>query len=194
MVFASVIVLPRIRAILKSKGRSKVGRTVLLTGRPGVGKTTLIRAVLAELPGTGGGFFTQEVRSQGMRLGFDIVTLAGDRLPLARRDVLGLPRVGRYGVYVENMVRLAVPAIHSALLASDYVIIDEIGKMELLAPTFREAVLEAVSSPSPVLGTVMQGTDPWVDALKRQRVVRVLTVTEDNRSELQEVVLRILCA
>lgn len=73
-----------------SKMASGRGRThVLLTGFPGVGKTTLCRKVFEVLNGKGikvQGFYTEEVRNsqKGSRVGFDVVTLDGQRGPLAR--------------------------------------------------------------------------------------------------------------
>lgn len=53
----------------------------------GVGKTTLLKKVcdrLEEMNLECQGFFTEEVREDGQRVGFDVVTLDGDRSPLAR--------------------------------------------------------------------------------------------------------------
>ena len=59
----------------------------------GIGKTTLVRKVCSLLQQKEGieaqGFFTEEVRERtsggrGSRIGFDVVTLSGDRAPLAR--------------------------------------------------------------------------------------------------------------
>ena len=46
---------------------------ILLTGRPGVGKTTVVRRVLERMGGVAGGFLTAEIRRQGQRLGFPSV-------------------------------------------------------------------------------------------------------------------------
>jgi nucleoside-triphosphatase THEP1 len=169
-----------------------MGRAVLLTGRPGVGKTTVIRECLAALPGRCGGFYTQEMRARGRRLGFEIVTMEGARAILARAGVGGLPRVGKYGVYVENVDRVAVPSVQRAVAEADYVVIDEIGKMELFSETFRAAVLSAVNSPKAVLGTVMQRAHPWVDALKSMPQVVVVPVTLQNRDSLVERIAQLL--
>ncbi len=52
-------------------------RKVLLTGRPGCGKTTLIKRVVNELAVPAGGFYTEEIRERGERVGFKIITLDG---------------------------------------------------------------------------------------------------------------------
>lgn len=55
-----------------------MGRTILLAGRPGVGKTTVIKQVVDMLGGEAGGFYTEEIRQGGRRLGFKIITLEGE--------------------------------------------------------------------------------------------------------------------
>jgi nucleoside-triphosphatase len=161
-----------------------MGKTVLLTGRPGVGKTTLIQRWITAHQGRCGGFYTCELRESGVRVGFEIVTLDGRRALLAHARRPGVPRVGRYGVYVEHVDAVAVPAIERAVAVADYVIIDEIGKMELLSAAFGAAVLRAVDSPKPVLGTVMLHGNRWVDELKRHPNVAVVVVTVQNREHL----------
>lgn len=92
---------------------------ILLTGRPGVGKSTIIQAVVSRLSHHAGGFYTQEVRVAGKRTGFEIATLA---------DVTGLlatssPEItfseeasfGKYRVNLAAINRLAVPALRQAI-------------------------------------------------------------------------------
>nr|MBC7245462.1 NTPase [Chloroflexota bacterium] len=169
-----------------------MGRTVLLSGQPGVGKTTLIKQATAVLPGHWGGFYTQEIRGPKSRLGFEIVTLDGQQALLAHVNKPGSPRVGKYGVYVENVDKVAVPVLYRAVAEADYVVIDEIGKMELLSQKFRTAVLYAVQSPKTVLGTVIWQQHPWADALKNLPGVFVVTVTLSNRQQLLNQILSLL--
>lgn len=170
-----------------------MGKTILLTGRPGVGKTTVIERLLRSLADIeAGGFFTREVREASRRIGFDIVTLDGQKAPLARAGLRSPHRVSKYGVDVASLDRVGVAAIRRAVEAADLVVIDEIGKMELFSDRFREAVTEAVESPKPVVATVMAGRHPFVDALKRQPNVTLIEVTEASRDEAPDRVRRIL--
>jgi nucleoside-triphosphatase THEP1 len=169
-----------------------MGRAVLLTGRPGVGKTTVIQEWIAAHRGRCGGFYTRELRESGVRLGFEIVTLDGQRALLAHVQRHGAPRVGKYGVYVEHVETVAVPAIERAVTEADYVIIDEIGKMELLCSAFPAAVRKAIDSPRPVLGTVMQRGNRWVERLKDHPMVSVVVVTTQNRERLLVQVIKLL--
>ncbi|HVO26881.1 MAG TPA: nucleoside-triphosphatase [Candidatus Margulisiibacteriota bacterium] len=73
---------------------------LLVTGVPGVGKTTLLRSVAQQAPQPLGGFTTDEIRTQGQRVGFRIVPLHGRGRIMAHVDRRSRTRVGHYGVDV----------------------------------------------------------------------------------------------
>lgn len=166
-----------------------MGRTLLLTGRPGVGKTTAVKKAAQALEPDAGGFFTEEVRDAGgRRVGFRLVTLDGEEAVMAHVELRGegRPRVSRYGVDVDAIDRVGVQALRRAVASGTIVVVDEIGKMELTSDAFREAVLDALAGEVRVLGTVMRGSHPWVDDLKAREDVTVWEVTRDNRDQLVE--------
>ena len=169
---------------------------ILLTGRPGSGKTTLVRRVLEAVQAPAGGFYTRETRGpDGRRTGFELVILDA-RLPdgqgrvatLAHVSIEGRPRVGRYGVDVAALERVGVPAIEAAVEAGRLVVIDEIGTMELLSAAFQRAVIEALRRHRTLFGTVMQAPHPFADELKAQPDTLLFELTEANREEVHALV------
>jgi nucleoside-triphosphatase len=77
----------------------KAGQKVLLTGPPGVGKTTLMKRVVEELGHLDPvGFYTAEIREGGARKGFQLESLDGRTGLLSHVDIKGPLRVGRYKV------------------------------------------------------------------------------------------------
>jgi nucleoside-triphosphatase len=94
----------------------KKGKNVLVTGRPGVGKTSVIEAVAREFPQVAGGFTTSEIRERGVREGFPVTTLDGKSAVLAHVNFRGRVRVGKYGVDVPVFEQLALPALDDASL------------------------------------------------------------------------------
>jgi len=164
-------------------------RALLLTGQPGTGKTALIKEALARTTVKGGGFYTEEIRTGGIRQGFKIVTLDGQEAILAHVGISSPYQVSKYRVDTDSLNRVAVSVLHQALKESDLIVIDEIGKMELLSPRFREAVTQAINSGKKVLGTIMLNPHLFADEIKHHPEVEVLLITRDNRTEVMRKVL-----
>ncbi|XP_013784676.1 cancer-related nucleoside-triphosphatase homolog [Limulus polyphemus] len=182
------------------------GKHILLTGIPGIGKTTIVQRVCENLKKSGllpQGFYTEEVRQGGRRIGFDVVCLNGERGPLARvsdfvcDSVVKGPKVGQYVVELSSFEKLALPALQSRQQGCSVIILDEIGKMEMYSEHFKQAVrasfnLNGVS----ILATipVAKGKPlPLVEELRNRKDVTIITVTRDNRESLvQEVTCLLL--
>ena len=164
-------------------------KAYLLTGEPGTGKTTIIKEALSKANKSAGGFYTEEIRSQGVRQGFQIITLDGRSAVLAHVSVRSPYRVSKYGVDTDSMDKLAVPALKQAIQSKDIIVIDEIGKMELFSASFKDAVIDALESKKKVLGTIMLASHPWADKIKERPEVEVINVTRLNRDEVIKQVL-----
>ncbi len=122
---------------------------IAITGKPGCGKTTLIKSAsefLKSLKVPVWGFYTEEVREGKRRAGFDLVDVkSGRRLPLARVGK-GKFTVGKYRVEVENIKPFLRPQ-------EGMLILDEVGKMELLSRDFRDFLEKILRGEGKVLLT-----------------------------------------
>lgn len=170
-------------------------RVFLITGSPGVGKTTLLLKVIDALREKGysvGGMVSREVRSSGARVGFEILDLASfKRGWLAHVSQKTGPQVGKYRVNLEDLNSIGVEAILKAVKECTVIAIDEIGPMELFSEKFKQAVLEAVESCKPVIAVVhWKARDKLIDAVKTRKDTEIFTVTFINREELHRTVLR----
>jgi nucleoside-triphosphatase len=158
---------------------------ILLTGKPGVGKTTVIQGALSRLALSLGGFTTQEIRRGGLRVGFSIRAVdSGLEGVLAHVDFPSPYRVGKYGVDVEEMERVGVSALRRALRSSELIVMDEIGRMENYCPSFQRVVLDALDAPQSVLGTLQMRSTSFLDRIRRRPDVTVRLVTPQNRDNL----------
>jgi nucleoside-triphosphatase len=160
--------------------------TVLLEGRPGVGKTTVASRLVELLRASGvpvAGFLTREIRERGRRVGFSLETLDGQRGVLAHADRPGRPRVGRYGVDLAGFERLALPALESAAEVG-VAVVDELGKMELYSEAFRDGFTALLKRRVPLVATVLASRHPYTDDLKRRPDVETIRVTPSTRDEL----------
>lgn len=156
-------------------------KNLFLTGRPGVGKTTLIVKLMGMLGESVGGFFTREIRERGQRVGFKIQDVRGPEGVMAHVDHPSLHRVSRYGVDVRTLEAIALPALEQALRETDWVVMDELGRMELYSRAFQDMVLQVLESPKRVLGVIQQSSNPFLNAIRQRQDVRIFTVTPENR-------------
>ena len=158
----------------------------MLTGNPGVGKTTLIHTIVQRLEGiTCAGFYTEETRQGGQRTGFRIVTLDGLVGSLASLGTQK-PTVGKYSVHVEAFEKLVLPYLDPVEPPVDLYVIDEIGKMELLSHRFRTRIIELLAQPLNLLATIAQRGNGLIDQIKQRSDVEIIQVTRENRGELPE--------
>ncbi|KAG5069613.1 hypothetical protein AAZX31_01G146100 [Glycine max] len=174
------------------------GKCFLVTGPPGVGKTTLIMKVFESLKVNPSlklqGFYTREIRRAGQRVGFEVVTLDGRTAPLASIDIstpesLRWPNVGKYKVDVASFESLALPELQ-VKEDTDLFIIDEVGKMELFSSSFFPAVLRVLESNIPVLASIPVpkfGRDiPEVARLRNHAGATCFTLSVSNRDAVRE--------
>lgn len=162
---------------------------ILITGPPGIGKTSVLRRTVTELKNRKynvGGMICNEVREAGVRVGFEIVDLStGTRGWLAHVNQSTGPKIGKYHVNVTDLEIIGVGAVLDAVQKADILAVDEIGPMELSSTAFINALIKAVDSRKPLLGTVHYGlSNTVVNGIKTREETEILEVTYENREGL----------
>lgn len=163
-------------------------KNILLTGLPRVGKTTVVLKVAERLKGKCAGFYTEEILKEGKRVGFRLATLNGTSGILAHKEIKSQYNVGRYRVDIECLEKLGIKAVKEGIEQNKLIIIDEIGKMELLSKAFRRAVVEALDSNPLVLATIMLHSQSFCDKIKSRQDVKMIEVTLKNRDSLPGII------
>ena len=168
-------------------------RVILLTGNPGVGKTTVLTKTVNVLKQKGycvGGMISREVREGGTRLGFELLDLRGSRRGwLARINQALGPQVGKYRVNIKDLDAIGAEAIADAVEKCDFIAIDEIGPMELFSEKFKQATRKALESHKPVLAVVhWKAKDRLIREAKNREDAEIFTVTHENRDKLPEAI------
>lgn len=156
---------------------------ILVTGQPGIGKTTLIQKVVHSCDNTAG-FYTQEIRKDGRRIGFAIKTMDGKSGILAHINIDSPFKVSKYKVNIPDIENICVPSID---LDADVIVIDEIGKMELYSESFKQKVLKALETKK-VVATIMKRKHPFCDTIKEREDTKIYTVTKENRDRLVKII------
>jgi len=191
---------------------------ILITGVPGIGKTTLIKRISDIIINKYShkfvvkGFYTQEVRNSefGERIGFDVIDVTNplNRRQLSRIDLKSGPKVGKYCVDLKSFESIAIPLISftekeiKTIEESNkelIVIIDEIGKMEAFSDLFRKGVKqlfdsEVTSRSYRILATLPTKRNVRLaEDLRQKSANREIHINRSNRDSMSDRVVNMLC-
>jgi nucleoside-triphosphatase len=170
-----------------------MGKASLLTGEPRVGKTTALKRVLESVGMSNcGGFVTEALLgSTGEIYGYTLVTLDGQNNILAHIGLNSPYKISKYGVTLNALETIGVPAINNALALKQFVVIDEIGPMQMLSARFQQSVLAVLKSDVPLIGTVSLD-NTWISELCEYAEIEIYPLTKGNRDEVPHVLVNAL--
>jgi nucleoside-triphosphatase len=138
-------------------------RVLLITGSQGVGKTAVLLKTTDMVKAKGftvGGMLSREVRSSGIRVGFEVMDMyTGKTGWLANTNQKCGPQVGKYHVNFADVDSVGTEAVRKANKECDIVAVDEVGPIELFSEKFRHAVEDVVDGLNPVIATIHWRTE-----------------------------------
>ncbi len=154
---------------------------ILITGLPRCGKTTAVMKIIAHLDCEKiAGFYTQEIRTTGVRKGFSWRRLDGATGTLAHVDIKSPFRVGKYRVDVASFEKSVVPILDIEKTDTQLFVIDEIGKMECFSKEFVEAIRRIFKSDKSVLATVALKGSGLISEVKNYPDTTLFNLTRHN--------------
>jgi nucleoside-triphosphatase len=159
-------------------------KNLLITGLPGVGKTTLIKKLSEALKHLHPvGFYTAEIREGGVRKGFELINLEGKKELLSHKEIRSPYQVGHYKVDIQGFEDFLI-SISFSNPSTRLIIIDEIGKMECLSDRFKKLLNETLDSEKWVIASVALKGCGLIAEVKERSDVRLFEITKKNRDSL----------
>jgi nucleoside-triphosphatase len=102
---------------------------------------------------------------------------------LAHQHIRSPYKVGKYGVNLDHIDRIAVPSMIPSK-SEEIIVIDEIGKMECFSPLFRQTLMKILDSENPIIASIAQKGDRFIQEIKQREDILLLQISEKNRDEM----------
>lgn len=167
---------------------------ILLTGEPGIGKSTVVAKVAACFVDNANGILAKEIRGEdGQRVGFEAANLAGEAKLLSHRSLIKSDKVvgNKYHVDTKVIDNFIVPELQKGLSSGRLIIMDEIGRMQSLSKSFLTIVDELLAAKGDFLGTIVLDPEPWSIHFKKHPSVILVNVVIENRDHLSGLLIDI---
>lgn len=158
-----------------------------LTGEIGIGKSTVVSRILSQISAPPGGFRTGFGPDRGAVSRSLYLWPAWERPRYDEAHTVAYYDESGISPLPHRFSALGIAALSRAGAA--LVVMDECGRLEEKAFPFQRAILERLDGPVPVLGVVRQGFPGWTKAIAAHPGVELVTVTEENRDGLPEMIL-----
>ena len=164
---------------------------IVLTGPPGIGKTTAVLQIARVLKDRGinvGGIVSREIRVNNERVGFEFIDfITNDTNVLASISGKG-PKVGKYFVSFEGC-QFAAERLDHAMKSCNIIICDEIGPMEVKSREFLESVKNLLNVDKKVIVVIHQKLRyPIIDQI-RMKSELIINLNLQNREKINEILL-----
>jgi len=167
-------------------------KNILITGLPGIGKTTLIRK-LSEIfkEFNPAGFYTVEIIEGDVRTGFMIATLYGDSRIFSHVNLKSKYTVGKYHIDMKGFENL-IENIFSKDKKTGLFFIDEIDKMECQSKKFCKLIVDLLNSEKPIIATIAEKGTGIISEIRKREDVKMVEITPHNRDlKLKELTMEI---
>lgn len=174
-----------------------MGIKVGITGPVGSIKSEALRKIISMLEKEGksvhGVLFREVIENNKVR-GYSLYDLyTKKKITFADISIFSRIKVDKIGVDTRLLEEFLIPSLKKAVEMADYIVIDEIGKLEGTTKNVQKAISETLESDKPLILTLhKKSRNPVLQEIKSLEGVRVFDLTPINRNILPFKVLRVL--
>ncbi|MEM0158679.1 MAG: NTPase [Thermoplasmataceae archaeon] len=168
-----------------------------ITGPVGSIKAEALRKIIDMLEKDGAvvqGVIVSEI-TQGTKLtGYSILDLATKkRVTFAQSGIVSRVKIDKIGVDTRLLEEILIPSLQKARSNADYIVIDEVGKLENLTKNVQKEIEDTLKSEKPLIVTLhKKSRNPVLQEIRSLEGIRVFDITPINRNILPFKVLRVL--
>ena len=162
---------------------------VIITGAPGIGKTTLIKHLIRDLtPVIIRGFYKEAILENDVVKGYRMITARFDEQIIAHIYFEGPEKFENFGINIDGLNKLVERELNISN-GAELFIVDEIGRMECLSHSFCHSIQKILDSNIPMIASVGQILTSELKAIKSRKDISVIQVTQKNRETLWKNIL-----
>ena len=171
---------------------------VLISGKPNTGKSTALGKIIDLLgPPRCSGLLTEEILKDGERIGFSTCGLkCRKRIILAHKDFDKTYAVEDFGVDLSSLEKLMIEELETG--SNDertrFLIIDEIGRMQVMSKRFRELLDQIADSSKTLIASICYEDEiEYIRDFKKRDDVSLFVLNETNRNDLPTLLCKTIC-
>lgn len=172
--------------------RSKEHKHIFLTGEKQIGKSTLLKRLIAESGRSFKGFQTRPYWLEGVKKGYYMHSmLPMDNFENDNPISVNLSKDMVIPV-LETFNTLGVRIVTDALSHPGIMVMDEIGRLEAKSTDFKKAIIASLNAEKQVVGVLQKTHSSFIDQIKARDDVVVIEITKENRDHVYESLLAML--
>ncbi|NMB07445.1 MAG: hypothetical protein GX981_03520 [Tissierellia bacterium] len=162
---------------------------LFLTGKKGVGKSTIINKIIEKVNCSIGGYITEKQVENNIKT-FTIISLYNnkDRYPIAKINEKNFEKK----IFTDNFKHHIPLTLDKSLKNRDLIILDELGFMENNIEPFTGKIYEILDSNNVVFGVLKDYNCTFLNNIKSRDDVLVIEITQNNRDTIEQEIINIL--
>lgn len=166
-------------------------KNVFVTGKKGIGKSTLLKKILEDIASSLGGFMQEKILNEKISF-FNVISL----YDLNDNYIIGSYDIKKNCVYplIENFNIISKNVLNKSLYHRELIILDELGFLEEGSELFKETIYKILDSNKPVLGVLKECNTDFINKIQNRKDVCVIKIDELNRDSIKPEIIKLLKA